>query len=87
MAELIGNGIKYKSMTSNTLDLNNVEIQSNYLVYSVNPNSPSGMGTYGYLLTLPAYDSSYMIQFLVDLNSKFFVRTKSANNWNEWKAL
>ena len=74
-------------MTSDTKDLDNINVQSNYLVYSINPNAPTGMGTYGYLLTFPSFNTNYMIQFLVDLNSRLFVRTKSENKWHEWRSL
>lgn len=85
MAGIIGDGIIYKDKTSEVLDLNSILSQSTYLVYTSNPNTPNGMDAYGWVTTMPAFDSqSYSTQFLLDRRGAFFVRVKNSKTWLEW---
>lgn len=85
MAGIIGDGIAYLGKTSDSMDLNGILTQSTYLIYARNPNSPSGMGTYGWVTTLPSYGKSYATQLVFDLDCNFYTRVKSSGTWGAWR--
>lgn len=87
MAGVIGDGIKFKDMTSTSMDLNSITTQSTYLVYTSCGNTPNGMPTYGWVTTLPSFNNNYGSQFLLSGDGTFYFRVKNSGTWGAWKKI
>lgn len=86
VAGVIGHGIKYKGLESSNIDLNSIKSQSTYLVYGTCPNTPDGMGNYGWVTTIPSFGDNYGSQFLLS-SRNFFYRTKDNGVWTSWNKI
>ena len=86
VAGVIGPGIKYKGLESSSMDLNSIKSQSTYLVYGTCPNTPDGMGDYGWVTTIPSFGDNYGSQFLLS-SRNFFYRTKNNGVWTSWNKI
>jgi hypothetical protein len=85
VAGLNGDGIKFKGLTSQTIDINNLETHSTYLIYNTCPNTPTGMGPFGWLMSILSYNTDYIMQFLIDKEGILYYRAKNGPIWLSWR--
>ena len=85
VAELNGDGIKFKDLTSKTIDINNLTTHSTYLIYNTCPNTPTGMGSFGWLMSILSYSTAYIMQLLIDNQGILYYRAKNSSTWLSWR--